>query len=92
MVALGNVDHVASQRHASISLEYFVHAFPFMEECIKKALGHTLFQHFMDSPETWYTKMDPVQAEELVSNTVDIPRDMAGMQSTADMKIQQDTT
>ncbi|XP_055671128.1 armadillo-like helical domain containing protein 1 [Falco peregrinus] len=83
MVALGNVDHVASQRHASISLEYFVHAFPFMEECIKKALGHTLFQHFMDSPETWYTKMDPVQAEELVSNTVDIPRDMARMQSTA---------
>ncbi|XP_050757068.1 armadillo-like helical domain containing protein 1 [Gymnogyps californianus] len=82
MVAVGNLDHMASQRHASISLEYFVHTFPFVEECVKKALGHTLFQRFMDSPETWYTKMDPVQAEELASNVVDIPRDMARMQST----------
>ncbi|NXW20723.1 ARMD1 protein, partial [Circaetus pectoralis] len=81
MVAVGNLDHLASQRHASISLEYFVHTFPFVEEYVKKALGHTLFQHFMDSPETWYTKMDPVQAEELASNIVDIPRDMARMQS-----------
>ncbi|NXR03211.1 ARMD1 protein, partial [Sagittarius serpentarius] len=77
MVAVGNPDHVASQRHASISLEYFVHTFPSVEECVKKALGHTLFQHFMDSPETWYTKMDPVQAEELASSIVDVPRDTA---------------
>ncbi|XP_072722752.1 armadillo-like helical domain containing protein 1 isoform X5 [Ciconia boyciana] len=82
MVAVGNLDHVASQRHASISLEYFVRTFPFVEECVKKALGHTLFQHFMDSPETWYTKMDLVQAEKLASNIVDIPRDIARMQST----------
>ncbi|NXW01342.1 ARMD1 protein, partial [Fregetta grallaria] len=81
MVAVGNLDHVASQRHASISLEYFVRTFPFVEECVKKALGHTLFQRFMDSPEAWYTKMDPDQAEELASNIVDIPRDMARMQS-----------
>ncbi|KAF1632031.1 Armadillo-like helical domain containing protein 1, partial [Eudyptes filholi] len=80
MVAVGNLDYVASQRHASISLEYFVHTFPIVEECVKKALGHTLFQRFMDSPETWYTKLDPVQAEELASNTVDIPRDIARMQ------------
>ncbi|NXL57472.1 ARMD1 protein, partial [Chordeiles acutipennis] len=73
MVAVGNLDHAASQRHASISLEYFVLTFPFVEECVKKALGDTLFQHFMDSPETWYTKIDPVQADELASNTVDIP-------------------
>ncbi|NXO49044.1 ARMD1 protein, partial [Aramus guarauna] len=84
MVAVGNLDHLASQRHASISLEYFVHTFPFVEESVKKALGHTLFQSFMDSPETWYTKMDPVQAEELASNRVDVPRDMARMQSTED--------
>ncbi|XP_075280750.1 armadillo-like helical domain containing protein 1 isoform X6 [Opisthocomus hoazin] len=82
VVAMGNLDHVASQRHASISLEYFVHTFPLVEECVKKALGHTLFQRFMDSPETWYTKMDPIQAEELASNIVDIPKDMAMMQST----------
>ncbi|NXH21005.1 ARMD1 protein, partial [Bucco capensis] len=68
MVAVGNLEHVASQRHASVSLEYFVHTFPFVEECVKAALGHTLFQHLMDSPETWYTKMDPVQAEELASS------------------------
>ncbi|XP_065529587.1 armadillo-like helical domain containing protein 1 isoform X2 [Lathamus discolor] len=47
MVAVGNLDHVASQRYASISLE--------------------------DSPETWYTKMDPLQAEELASIVIDIP-------------------
>ncbi|XP_051480543.1 armadillo-like helical domain containing protein 1 [Apus apus] len=82
MVAVGNLDHVASQRHASISLEYFVHMFPSVEECVKKALGHTVFQHFMDSPETWYTKIDPVQAEELASSIADISRDMARMQST----------
>ncbi|NXA23004.1 ARMD1 protein, partial [Ibidorhyncha struthersii] len=82
MVAVGNLDHVDSQRHASISLEYFVHTFPFVEECVKAALGHTLFQHFMDSPETWYTKMDAVQAEELASSIVDSPRDTARMQST----------
>ncbi|XP_074732305.1 armadillo-like helical domain containing protein 1 isoform X2 [Strix uralensis] len=86
MVAVGNLDHVASQRQASISLEYFVHMFPFVEECVKKALGHTLFQRFMDSPETWYTEMDPVQAEELASNTVDIPRDLARMQSTGEQE------
>ncbi|XP_064311313.1 armadillo-like helical domain containing protein 1 [Phalacrocorax carbo] len=74
MIAVGNLDHAASQRHASSSLAYFVHTFPFVEECVKKALGHTLFQHFMDSPETWYTEIDPVQAEELASNTIDIPR------------------
>ncbi|NXJ89277.1 ARMD1 protein, partial [Corythaixoides concolor] len=82
MVAVGNLAHAASQRHASVSLEYFVYTFPLVEECVKKALGDTLFQHFMDSPETWYTKMDPVQAEELISNIADIPRDIARMQST----------
>ncbi|XP_030350388.1 armadillo-like helical domain containing protein 1 isoform X2 [Strigops habroptila] len=49
MVAVGNLDHVVSQRYASISLEYFVHTFPFVEECVKNALGPTLFQHFMVS-------------------------------------------
>ncbi|NWS42113.1 ARMD1 protein, partial [Probosciger aterrimus] len=73
MVAVGNLDHVASQRYASISLEYFVHTFPFVEECVKNALGDTLFQNFMDSPETWYTKMDPLHAEVLASSVVDIP-------------------
>ncbi|XP_068263224.1 armadillo-like helical domain containing protein 1 [Nyctibius grandis] len=86
MIAVGNLDHVASQRHASISLEisrHFVHTFPFVEECVKKALGQTLFQHFMlNTPETWYSKMDPVQAEELASHIADFPRDMARMQST----------
>ncbi|KAM9008226.1 LOW QUALITY PROTEIN: armadillo-like helical domain containing protein 1 [Ara ararauna] len=82
MVAVGSLDHVVSQRYASISLEYFVHTFPFMEECVKNALGDILFQHFMDSPETWYTKMDPLQAEVLASTIIDIPRAMARIQST----------
>ncbi|NXX86170.1 ARMD1 protein, partial [Urocolius indicus] len=81
MVAVGNLDHVASQHHASISLEYFVQTFPCVEECVRKALGPTLFKDFLDSPETWYTKMDPVQAAELASNTVDIPKDRARLPS-----------
>ncbi|NXW48947.1 ARMD1 protein, partial [Nyctiprogne leucopyga] len=85
MVAVGNLDHVVSQKHASISLEYFVLTFPSVEEYVKKALGDTLFQRFMDSPETWYTKIDPVQADELASNIVDIPRDMARMQCTEEL-------
>ncbi|XP_035393880.1 armadillo-like helical domain containing protein 1 isoform X4 [Cygnus atratus] len=82
MVAVGNAEHVPSQRHGSISLKYFVHTFPFVEEHVKKAVGDTLFQLFMDNPETWYTKMDPAQAEELASSLVDIPKDMARKQST----------
>ncbi|NXU79478.1 ARMD1 protein, partial [Oreotrochilus melanogaster] len=82
IVAVGNQDHMASQRHASTSLEYFVHTFPLVEEQVKAALGQAMFQHFMDSPKTWYIKMDPVQAEELISNIVDIPRDTTRIQST----------
>ncbi|NXP07353.1 ARMD1 protein, partial [Thinocorus orbignyianus] len=81
MVAVGNLDHADSQRHASSSLQYFVHTFPLVEESIKAALGPTLFQCFMDSPETWYTKMDLVQAEELASSIADIPTDMTRVQS-----------
>ncbi|NWQ81246.1 ARMD1 protein, partial [Columbina picui] len=80
MVAAENLDHMASQKHASVSLKYFVHTFPFVEEGVKKALGPTLFQQFMDSAETWYTKINPFQAKELTCNTVDIPGDMARMQ------------
>ncbi|XP_072199630.1 armadillo-like helical domain containing protein 1 isoform X2 [Excalfactoria chinensis] len=81
MVAVGNLDYPLSQRNASISLEYFVRTYPFVEECVRKAVGHTLFQLFKDCPETWYTKIDPVQAEELASNLVDSPEDMAKMQT-----------
>ncbi|XP_046800811.1 armadillo-like helical domain containing protein 1 isoform X7 [Gallus gallus] len=81
MVAVGNLDYPLSQRNASISLEYFVRMYPFVEEHVRKAVGDTLFQLFKDCPETWYTKIDPVQAEELASNPVDSPKDMAKMQS-----------
>lgn len=38
----------------SVLLQYFVHTFPFVEECVKAALGHTLFQHFMvNMPPLW---------------------------------------
>ncbi|XP_021261205.1 uncharacterized protein C1orf228 homolog isoform X2 [Numida meleagris] len=81
MVAVGNLDYALSQRNASISLEYFVRTYPFVEEHVRKAVGHTLFQLFKDCPETWYTKIDPAQAEELASNLVDSPKDTAKMQS-----------
>uniref|UniRef100_A0A8C3C5E4 Armadillo like helical domain containing 1 n=1 Tax=Cairina moschata TaxID=8855 RepID=A0A8C3C5E4_CAIMO len=86
MVAVGNVEHMPSQRHGSISLKYFVHTFPFVEEHVKKAVGDTLFQLFMDSPETWYTKMDRAQAEELASSILDIPEDMGRKQSTEEVQ------
>ncbi|XP_068809022.1 armadillo-like helical domain containing protein 1 isoform X4 [Struthio camelus] len=82
MVAVGNQDHVDSQRQASISLEYFVRTFPFVEEHMRMAVGDTLFQLFMDSPETWYTKMDSFHAEILASNRVDIPKEMERLQPT----------
>ncbi|OXB80095.1 UNVERIFIED_CONTAM: hypothetical protein H355_013018 [Colinus virginianus] len=81
MVAVGNLDYAPSQRNASVSLEYFVRMYPFVEERVRKAVGHTLFQFFKDCPETWYTKLDPAQAEELASNLMDSPKDMAKMQS-----------
>ncbi|NXX96179.1 ARMD1 protein, partial [Centropus bengalensis] len=80
-VALGNLEHAASQRHASIALACLVQLFPFVEEPVKKALGPMLFQCFMDSPETWYTEMDPDQAQEMASKIADIPREMAQMQA-----------
>ncbi|NXL93112.1 ARMD1 protein, partial [Alectura lathami] len=83
MVAVGNQDHALSQRHASISLEYFVRTSPFVEDLVRKAVGPTLFQLLKDSPETWYTKIDPGQAEELASSMMASPKDMARMQPTA---------
>ncbi|XP_019474360.1 armadillo-like helical domain containing protein 1 isoform X1 [Meleagris gallopavo] len=87
MVAVGNLDYPLSQRNASISLEYFVRTYPFVEEHVRKAVGHMLFQLFKDCPETWYTKIDPVQAEELVSNLVDSSKDMTKMQSAEENKL-----
>ncbi|NXC39604.1 ARMD1 protein, partial [Penelope pileata] len=84
MVAVGNLDHTPSQKHASLSLEYFVRTYPFVEEHVRKAVGHRLFQLFMDCPETWYTNIDPAQAEELASNIEDSPKDFARIQSTED--------
>ncbi|NWZ20384.1 ARMD1 protein, partial [Asarcornis scutulata] len=85
MVAVANMEHMPSQRHGSISLKYFAHTFPFVEEHMKNAVGDALFQLFMDSPETWYTKMDRAQAEELASSILDIPKDMGRKQSTEGM-------
>ncbi|XP_069718290.1 LOW QUALITY PROTEIN: armadillo-like helical domain containing protein 1 [Phaenicophaeus curvirostris] len=61
------------------------HLFPFVEEGIKAALGHTLFHHFMFAAFSMCTEMDPVQAEELACNLVDITRDSARTQPTAEV-------
>ncbi|NXA31585.1 ARMD1 protein, partial [Eudromia elegans] len=82
MVAMGNQDHAVSQRHASVSLVYFVRTFPSVEETVRLTVGDTLFQLFMDSPETWYTKMDSFQAEILASTGVDNPQELATLQAT----------
>ncbi|NWI99572.1 ARMD1 protein, partial [Crypturellus undulatus] len=81
MVAMGNQDHAVSQRHASISLVYFVRTFPSVEQTVRLAVGETLFQLLMDSPETWYTKMDSFQAEILASSRVDSPQELATLQA-----------
>ncbi|KAM8805791.1 armadillo-like helical domain containing protein 1 [Eudromia elegans] len=82
MVAMGNQDHAVSQRHASVSLVYFVHTFPSVEETVRLTVGDTLFQLFMDNPETWYTKIDSFQAEILASTGVDNPQKLATLQAT----------
>ncbi|NWX94893.1 ARMD1 protein, partial [Nothoprocta ornata] len=82
MVAMGNQDHTVSQRQASISLVYFVRTFPSVEETVRLAVGDTLFQLFMDSPDTWYTKMDSFQAEILASTGGHSPQELATLQAT----------
>ncbi|XP_025889222.1 armadillo-like helical domain containing protein 1 [Nothoprocta perdicaria] len=82
MVAMGNQDHAVSQRHASVSLVYFVRTFPSVEETVRLAVGDTLFQLFMDSPDTWYTKMDSFQAEILASTGGHSPQELATLQAT----------
>ncbi|XP_022087363.1 uncharacterized protein C1orf228 homolog [Acanthaster planci] len=80
MVAMGNEDHADSQRQASITLEYLASTFPIVDENIREAMGDVLYQLFMSNPETLYTNMNPVQADVLRSNKVNIPGIVDGLE------------
>ncbi|XP_072048315.1 armadillo-like helical domain containing protein 1 [Amphiura filiformis] len=80
MVAMGNEDHADSQRQASITLEYLASTFTIVNENIREAMGDVLYQLFMTNPESLYMSMNPVQADVLRSNKVNIPGIAYGME------------
>ncbi|XP_072366961.1 armadillo-like helical domain containing protein 1 isoform X1 [Scyliorhinus torazame] len=73
LIAMGNLDHADSQRHASLTLEHFIRTFPVVEENVRKAMGETLYELYMMNPESLYLNMDPVQDAVLISNKINIP-------------------
>lgn len=70
LFAMGNSDHANSQRQSSLSLEYFVRAFPSVDESVKQAMGEQLYDLFMKNPEYLYMKLNAVQTDVLVTNKV----------------------
>ncbi|XP_053549362.1 armadillo-like helical domain containing protein 1 [Bombina bombina] len=73
LFVLGNTQNAESQRQASLTLQHFVMSFALVEEEVKKTMGDTLFQMFLDSAETFYMKIDKVQVAIFTSNQVNIP-------------------
>ncbi|XP_063283244.1 armadillo-like helical domain containing protein 1 [Pelobates fuscus] len=73
LFAMGNQDHMESQRQASLAVEYFVLSFPVVEDQVTKAIGENLFQMLLDNADGLYMKIDNIQADILRSNQVNIP-------------------
>ncbi|XP_074076958.1 armadillo-like helical domain containing protein 1 [Macrotis lagotis] len=73
MFAMGNRDHSNSQRLASLTLEYFVQTFPFVEEQVRAGMGDSLFKLFMSNAEDLYINMDSIQTDILATNKINIP-------------------
>ncbi|XP_064624944.1 armadillo-like helical domain containing protein 1 isoform X2 [Lineus longissimus] len=73
MYAMGNLDYADSQRQASISLEFLSTNYPIVDDHVKDAMGDVLYEMFITNPETLYVNMNPIQADVLRSNKVNIP-------------------
>ncbi|XP_056585602.1 armadillo-like helical domain containing protein 1 isoform X1 [Triplophysa dalaica] len=69
LYAMGNQEHPDAQRKASLALEHFVRMYPVVEEHVRRAMGTTLFQSFMNNAECLHLNMDETQANILLSNT-----------------------
>ncbi|XP_010903289.2 armadillo-like helical domain containing protein 1 [Esox lucius] len=72
LYAMGNQEHADAQRQASLALEYFVRSFPVVEEVVHSILGASLFTAFMLNADTLYMKLDDIQADVLLSNSVTV--------------------
>ncbi|ELT97532.1 hypothetical protein CAPTEDRAFT_120269 [Capitella teleta] len=72
MFAIGNVDYADSQRQAAISLEHLCRNLPIVDEQVHTAMGDSLYDLFMSSPETLYMHMTAMQADVCVSNKINI--------------------
>ncbi|GAA6098463.1 armadillo-like helical domain containing protein 1 isoform X1 [Tachysurus ichikawai] len=81
LCAMGNQEHADAQRQASLALMHFVSCFPVVEKHVCRAMGPALFNSFMHNAELLYMNMDEIQADILLSNKVDISREL-GDQST----------
>ncbi|XP_040926531.1 armadillo-like helical domain containing protein 1 isoform X2 [Betta splendens] len=78
LFCMGNREHIDAQIQASLTLELFVHSFPFIEEHVQRVMGSTLFTAFKHNAGTLYTEIDDTLAEMLLSNKVDIPEVLDG--------------
>ncbi|XP_058033526.1 armadillo-like helical domain containing protein 1 isoform X3 [Ahaetulla prasina] len=83
MCAMGNKDHTNGQRQASITLAYFVQMFIVIENYVRRAMGETLFELFMQDAANLYLNMDAVQADILATNIVNIPADCLAKENTS---------
>lgn len=75
LYAMGNTDYADSQRQASITLEHFCQTVPIVDDHVREAMGDALYELFTSDPETLYIKMNHIQADVLVSNKVNIPKE-----------------
>ncbi|KAL7884545.1 hypothetical protein AOLI_G00073150 [Acnodon oligacanthus] len=76
LYAMGNQEHADTQKQASLALEHFVRSYPVVEEHVRTAMGPSLFSSFMHNAELLYMSVDEVQADILLSNRVNISREL----------------
>ncbi|XP_072537300.1 A/G-specific adenine DNA glycosylase [Salminus brasiliensis] len=76
LYAMGNQEHADTQRQASLTLEHIVRSDPVVEEHVHRAMGPALFTSFMNNAELLYMNMDDVEADILLSNKVNISREL----------------
>ncbi|XP_060934878.1 adenine DNA glycosylase [Limanda limanda] len=72
LCALGNKEHTDAQIQASLALKHFVRSFPVIEEHLERFMGRSLFAAFVNQAETFHMNLDETQAENLLTNKVNI--------------------
>ncbi|CAB1455037.1 unnamed protein product [Pleuronectes platessa] len=72
LCALGNREHTDAQIQASLALQHFVRSFPVIEERVERFMGRSLFAAFVNQADTFHMNLDETQAENLLTNKVNI--------------------